>query len=160
MPSSASSSSTDRSEECGCRWGACAEHAAIMADPNPRVRPSVLGATVQHPIDTFDYFPARDQLVNVQAICGEVSALCPVTGQPDLYTVSIDYAPMGFVVESKSLKLFLWRYRDVGISCEDLAADIAQQLAAQHPRRTYFTVKVEQQSRGGIVLVATAEAGT
>lgn len=119
---------------------------------------SVLGKVVQHAIDELDYFPARIELDTVEAVCSEVSALCPVTAQPDLYTLRIEYRPNGYVVETKSLKLFLWRYRDMGISCEDLASDVAAQLAKQHPSNTKFIVHAEQQSRGGIVLKATARA--
>jgi len=119
----------------------------------------VLGKIVQHPIDTLSYFTALPVLTNVRATCSEVSALCPVTGQPDLYTVVIDYDPRGHVIETKSLKLFLWRYRDRGISCEDLAAEIAQELSAQHPTsESSFIVTAAQQSRGGIALTATARA--
>ena len=84
--------------------------------------------------------------------------MCPVTGQPDLYTLVVEYTPNGHVIETKSLKLFLWRYRDRGISCEDLAAEIANELSSQHPATSSFTVTATQQSRGGIVLTATAHA--
>lgn len=116
----------------------------------------MLGKIVQHAIDTLEYMPGAMELRSVEAICSEVSALCPVTNQPDLYTVTIKYHPKGHVVESKALKLFLWRYRDRGISCEDLASDIARELAEQHPVPTEFIVIARQQSRGGIVLEATA----
>lgn len=119
----------------------------------------VLGKIVQHAIDHLEYLPGASELLTVEAICSEVSALCPVTNQPDLYTVAIKYRPSGWIVESKALKLFLWRYRDRGISCEDLAADIARELAEQHPVPTEFTVTARQQSRGGIVLEAIAFAG-
>lgn len=118
----------------------------------------VLGKVVQHPIDTLDYFSALPSLTAVRATCSEVSALCPVTGQPDLYTLVVEYTPNGHVIETKSLKLFLWRYRDRGISCEDLAAEIANELSSQHPATSSFTVTATQQSRGGIVLTATAHA--
>lgn len=118
----------------------------------------VLGRVVQHPIDTLHYFITHTRVTRVRARCAEVGALCPVTGQPDLYTVTVDYVPGGHVIESKSLKLFLWRYRERGISCEELAADIAAEIAEQHPVPTKVTVTAEQQPRGGIALTATAEA--
>ncbi|QWY84441.1 GTP cyclohydrolase I [Mycobacterium phage Knocker] len=90
----------------------------------------------------------------VSARCTEVQACCPVTLQPDLYTVVIEYRPTtGEVIESKSLKLYLWKFRDRGISCEELAATIANELsrAVQSP----VTVTAHQASRGGIELSAT-----
>lgn len=116
----------------------------------------VLGKIVQHSIDHVEFLPARKELSVVTAICAEVSALCPVTHQPDLYTVTIEYIPEGQVIESKSLKLYLWRFRDMGISCEDLAATIAHDLHRDHGG--HFTVVAQQQSRGGIVLIGHAEA--
>ncbi|MEV0032713.1 hypothetical protein [Nocardia sp. NPDC050793] len=124
-----------------------------MAIPDSRV----LGRVVQHPIDFLDFFPADPTLSTVSATCSEVSALCPVTGQPDIYTVIIEYNPVGRVIESKSLKLFLWRFRDQRIGCEDLASTVARDLHAQHS--TEYTVTTIQQSRGGIVLRATAKIG-
>lgn len=118
---------------------------------------SVLGKVVQHPIDKIETLPANPSIRHVRAICSEVSALCPVTAQPDLYTVTIDYdVHDDKVIESKALKLFLWRYRDEGISCENLAADIANHLAEQYGAPV--DVHTRQQSRGGIVLEATARA--
>ena len=115
----------------------------------------VLGNIVQHPIDQIETLPARPNVHHVKAICAEVAALCPVTHQPDLYTVTIEYdVKNNQVIESKALKLFLWQYRDLGISCEDLAADIAQKLTDQYGAT--ITVTARQQSRGGIVLEANA----
>lgn len=124
---------------------------------------TLLGKVVQHPIQHVLTLPVSPtpHLVHIEA--AEVSALCPVTHQPDLYHVSIDYAPAaGHVIESKSLKLFLWSYRDKGIACEALAAEIAERLAADYQDatgvETTFTVTARQQSRGGIVLEATGAA--
>lgn len=116
----------------------------------------VLGKIVQHPIDRIETLPSKKAVKHVRAICGEVTALCPVTGQPDIYTITIDYdVKEQRVIESKALKLFLWQYRDVGISCEDLSADIAQKLSEQYGAEV--TVHARQQSRGGIVLESTSE---
>src|SRR6266568_8126181 len=88
----------------------------------------VLGRTITAPITHLDHFPAPDNVTTVTITCNEVAALCPVTGQPDLYTVVVDYTPYGHVIESKALKLFLWGYRDRRISCEDLAAELVSEL--------------------------------
>lgn len=117
---------------------------------------SVLGKVVQHAIDEIETLPANPNIGHVTATCNEVAALCPVTHQPDLYTITIDYdVTDGKVIESKALKLFLWRYRDTGISCENLASDIAHRLTTQYGAPV--SVHATQQSRGGIVLEATAQ---
>ena len=55
----------------------------------------------------------------------EVTSLCPVTGQPDWETVRIEFEPGPYCIESKSLKLYLWSFREEGAFCEALAARIA-----------------------------------
>ena len=60
--------------------------------------------------------------------------MCPITGQPDFSSVEIDYQPNLRCVESKSLKLYLWSFRDRAAFCEQLAADIAAEV--QRGRRT------------------------
>lgn len=120
------------------------------AEPTQAPKDTLLGKIVQHAIDRVEFLPARPELEEVEAICSEVSALCPVTKQPDLYTVTIRYEPHGQVIESKALKLYLWRFRDMGISCEDLAAVIAADLTRDHGWPV--SVSTQQQSRGGIVL--------
>jgi len=124
------------------------------AQPTQAPEDTLLGKVVQHAIDHVEFLPARPELHSVDAIANEVSALCPVTKQPDLYTVTISYEPHGHVIESKSLKLYLWRFRDMGISCEDLAAVIAADVARDHGHPVAVTT--QQQSRGGIVLKAFA----
>jgi len=58
----------------------------------------------------------------------ELVAVCPITGQPDLYVVSIEYTPKDLCLESKSLKLYLNSFRNEGVFCEA--------LRRQDPRRT------------------------
>jgi 7-cyano-7-deazaguanine reductase len=79
-----------------------------------------------------------------------------VTGQPDLSTVTIDYEPAARCVESKSLKLYLWSFRDRPIFAEALAGEIAAEIMrAASPHRV--SVVVAQRARGGIRTDATAE---
>lgn len=59
----------------------------------------------------------------------EVTSLCPVTGQPDWETVHIEFEPGAYCIESKSLKLYLWSFREEGHFCEALAA------GSRSPRR-------------------------
>src|SRR5208337_3778916 len=88
----------------------------------------------------------------------EVTSLCPVTGQPDWGTVIIEYAPRGLCIESKSLKLYLWSFREEGIFCEALADRIADDVfAACQPG--WCLVTVVQKPRGGIKITSVAEQG-
>jgi 7-cyano-7-deazaguanine reductase len=117
---------------------------------------TVLGSSVRAPIEHIEVFPAPEHVTNVRLTTDEVASLCPVTSQPDLSTVEIDYAPDAWCVETKSLKLFLWRFRDRGIFAEALAAEIAAEImstAAPH----HVAVTLTQRPRGGIVVSATAE---
>ena len=84
----------------------------------------------------------------------ELTALCPVTGQPDQYELTIDYDAPGHTIESKSLKLYLWSFRDRGIYAEDLASTIARDLC----KVLRYTVRVylRQQVRGGLTLEVNA----
>lgn len=103
----------------------------------------------------LETFPASPTLTEVTATSDEVTALCPVTGQPDWYTVTIRYAPGAACLESKSLKLYLQTFRQAGLFCEALAAQIAAAcmtaLAAW-----WVEVTVMQKARGGITLTARA----
>lgn len=58
----------------------------------------------------------------------EFTSLCPVTGQPDFAHIIIDYAPLNFLVESKSLKLFLASFRNHGAFHEDVTATIGMRF--------------------------------
>jgi 7-cyano-7-deazaguanine reductase len=118
---------------------------------------TVLGATVRHPVDALECFakPA-DSVRRVRFSTDEVTSMCPVTGQPDFSRVEIDYEPDALCVESKSLKLYLWSFRDQPIFAESLAAAIAAEVErAASPHSV--TVVVTQTVRGGIVTQATAQ---
>ena len=82
--------------------------------------------------------------------------MCPVTGQPDFSSVVIEYQPDQRCVESKSLKLYLWSFRDQAVFAEALAVAIGAEIhRAAQPH--YVKVVVTQHVRGGIVTEATAE---
>ena len=81
--------------------------------------------------------------------------MCPVTSQPDLSRVVIAYDPDQRCVESKSLKLFLWGFRDRAIFAEALADAIAEEIwQSARPRRVEVTVT--QRPRGGITIEVVA----
>ena len=94
---------------------------------------------------------------HVEMTSDELTALCPITGQADLYTVTIEYWPGGLCIESKSLKLYLAAFRNEGLFCEALAVkirdDVAEvlELPADKAR-----VALRQKARGGITITATA----
>ena len=117
---------------------------------------SVLGSAVRHPLDSVETFAAPVGATLVRFRTAEVTSLCPVTGQPDISTVEIEYEPNARCVESKSLKLYLWSFRDRAVFAEALAVEIAQEIKrAAEPVRV--KVVVSQNPRGGIALEATSE---
>jgi 7-cyano-7-deazaguanine reductase len=92
--------------------------------------------------------------IDVSIECDDVSACCPVTGQPDTYTLTISYTARGDVLETKALKLYLWGYRDMGIACEALADQVALDLARF--LAVPVLVSARQHTRGGMRITATA----
>lgn len=100
-------------------------------------------------------FPAPEvQTVTLTAT--EFTSVCPRTGQPDFGTVTIEYTPGERCLESKALKYYLWSFRNEGAFCEALAARIADDIVdAIAPRA--LLVRVTQNIRGGIALVAVAQ---
>ena len=102
----------------------------------------------QKHLDTFpNPTPGRDYEIRFE--CPEFTCLCPMTGQPDFATIRIEYVPDQTCVELKSLKLYLWSYRDEGAFHEAVTNRIADDLlAALSPRR--LTVTGDFWVRGGI----------
>ncbi|MEO7427761.1 MAG: preQ(1) synthase [Acidimicrobiales bacterium] len=116
---------------------------------------TVLGQTVRHPIDHLECFDAPEHVSHVRFTTNEVMSMCPVTGQPDHSSLVIEYRPDRRCIESKSLKLYLWSFRDRKVFCEALAAEIAEEVVrTADPHEV--TVSLTQQPRGGIVIEATA----
>lgn len=114
-----------------------------------------LGNKVSSPSRRLEVFPAPRHVKNVVLESDEVTSLCPVTGQPDWETVRIEFEPDAYCIESKSLKLYLWSFREEGAFCEELAARIAMDVyEACKPHRV--TVTITQKPRGGITITATA----
>jgi 7-cyano-7-deazaguanine reductase len=93
----------------------------------------------------------------VEMTSDELVAVCPVTGQPDLYVAAIEYSPKERCLESKSLKLYLNGFRNEGAFCEALAVKIRDDVAeALGLGADDVTVTLEQKARGGITITATA----
>jgi 7-cyano-7-deazaguanine reductase len=97
--------------------------------------------------------PGRDYEIAFD--CPEFTCVCPMTGQPDFATLRIRYIPDALCVELKSLKLYLWSFRDEGHFHEAVTNQVLDDLvAAITPRR--MTVTGEFNVRGGITTTVTA----
>jgi 7-cyano-7-deazaguanine reductase len=91
--------------------------------------------------------PGREYEIHFE--CPEFTCVCPLTGQPDFATIAIAYVPEELCVELKSLKLYLWSYRQEGAFHEAVTNQILDDLvAAVRPRR--MTVTGRFAVRGGI----------
>ena len=98
--------------------------------------------------------PGRDYAIHMQI--PEFTCLCPKTGQPDFATLYLDYIPDRTCVELKSLKLYIWSYRDEGAFHEAVTNRILDDLAsATKPRFMRLTAKFWV--RGGIFTTVVAE---
>ena len=116
---------------------------------------TVLGRTVRHPIEHVEVFPAPAGVTSVRFTSEELASMCPVTEQPDLARVTIDYVPDAWCIESKSLKLYLWGFRDRAVFAEALAGDLGGEvMRTAQPHAV--TVTLTQRPRGGIEVEATA----
>jgi len=99
-------------------------------------------------IDTFpNPNPGRDYRISFEA--PEFTCLCPMTGQPDFATIRIDYIPDARCVELKSLKTYLWSFRDEGAFHEAVTNRILDDLVAAIDPRS-ITVEGDFYVRGGI----------
>ena len=114
-----------------------------------------MATTPARTLETFpNSNPERDYEIAFEA--PEFTCLCPMTGQPDFATIRIRYVPDQKCVELKSLKLYLWSYRDEGTFHEAVTNKIANDLiAALDPR--YLYVEGDFYVRGGIKTVVKVE---
>ena len=109
-------------------------------------RPSKQLETFPNPRPGRDYHIAFD--------CPEFTCLCPLTGQPDFATILIDYVPDERCVELKSLKLYLWSYRNEGAFHEAVTNQICDDVVAAIAPRS-ITVTGKFWVRGGITTNVT-----
>ncbi len=119
---------------------------------------SLLGRDSTQPskkLETFpNHHPNRDYTVTLTT--DEFTCVCPATSQPDFAKLTIRYIPEQRVVESKSLKLYLWSYRDEGVFHEHVANVILDDLVeALEPR--WCEVQADFAVRGGIAISVQAE---
>ena len=95
-------------------------------------------------------------VATVEMQSDELTAVCPITGQPDFYTATITYRPQALCLESKSLKIYLSRFRDQGTFCEALTVQIRDEVAAALELETSeVNVTLVQKARGGITITSS-----
>ena len=98
--------------------------------------------------------PHADRDYEIDHVVPEFTCVCPMTGQPDFATIRIRYVPDRWLVELKSLKLYMWAYRDEGAFHEDVTNRILVDLVGTlAPRR--MEVVGDWNIRGGIKTVVT-----
>ena len=127
-----------------------------MSPDIPTDHLTILGHPVRHPVPHVETFATPSGCSRVCFTADEVTSMCPVTGQPDLSTVVIDYAPADWCVESKSLKLYLWSFRDRAVFAEAFAVEIADEIMGT-AQPVQVVVTLTQRPRGGITIEVTAE---
>jgi 7-cyano-7-deazaguanine reductase len=128
------------------------------ATDNTHDRLTVLGATVREAIEHVEVFPAPANVSVVTFTTDELASMCPVTRQPDLSHLVIEYRPRNWCVESKSLKLYLWSFRDRAVFAEALSAEIAGEIM-DTAQPSGVRVTLTQRPRGGIEVRAVAVLG-
>ena len=112
----------------------------------------------QRPTTELETFanPAADRDYTIRMQIPEFTCLCPRTGQPDFARLDLEYVPDRLCVELKSLKLYIWSFRDRGAYHEAVTNEIAQHLQATlQPRFLRLTARFNV--RGGIDTTVVAE---
>ena len=99
-------------------------------------------------LDTFEN-PNTKNYYLIRFEIPEFTCLCPLTGQPDFAKIFIDYVPDQRCVELKSLKLYLWSFRDRGVFHEAVSNEIAEHLFEKLKPRA-MVIRGEFMVRGGI----------
>jgi 7-cyano-7-deazaguanine reductase len=110
------------------------------------------------PTTELETFPnphaQRDYTIRMQI--PEFTCLCPRTGQPDFATLDLEYVPDRLCVELKSLKLYIWSFRDRGAFHEAVTNEIADHLDAA-VRARFLRLTARFNVRGGIYTTVVAE---
>ncbi len=106
-------------------------------------------------LETFDNpQPQRDYTIRIRM--PEFTCLCPKTGQPDFAVLNLEYVPERLCVELKSLKQYIWSFRDQGAFHEAVTNRMLEDLvAATRPR--FMRLTAEFNVRGGIYTTVVAE---
>jgi 7-cyano-7-deazaguanine reductase len=100
--------------------------------------------------------PAPERDYTIRMTIPEFTCLCPKTGQPDFATLKLAYVPDQLCIELKSLKLYIWSFRDRGAFHEAVTNEILSHLAAATAPR-FMRLSAQFNVRGGIYTTVTAE---
>ena len=117
-----------------------------------------LGANLNRPGTDLETFPnpAPERDYTIRMEIPEFTCLCPKTGQPDFATLSLEYVPDERCIELKSLKLYVWSFRDRGAFHEAVTNEILERLVdATMPR--FMRLSARFNVRGGIYTTIVAE---
>lgn len=117
-----------------------------------------LGQQSGDPVDVLDRIPWEGGPILVALDCSEFTSHCPVTRQPDFGELLIEYVPDEWLAETKSVKLYLWRFRELAQYNERLVEGIASDIFAQLEPLALRVVG-SFHPRGGISVTATATRG-
>ena len=116
-----------------------------------------LGQVSDEAVEALDLVPAP-AVDTIRLVANEFASLCPVTGQPDCAKLLFEYVPMNSMVETKSFKLWLRRWRDVGQFNEVIVATLAEDFMSQvEPAAVRVTGWFNP--RGGVTVTAVSELG-
>lgn len=128
--------------------------------PRPPRTQDLPKVVVTRPTGHLDTFPSPrpGRPFEVVFETEEFTCLCPLTGQPDFAKLRIIYQPDQLCVESKSLKLYLWSYRDKGAFHESITNQILDDLAAAM-KPFWLRIEGDFLIRGGIRTLVSAEHG-
>jgi len=118
-----------------------------------------LGRQSSEPTDKLDLIEWKGAPIRIALNCLEFTSNCPVTNQPDFGKLVIEYIPGAYIAETKSVKLYLWRFRDQAAFNEQIANEIADDFYTQlNP--SFVRVTLRMNARGGIAVTAMATRGS
>lgn len=130
-----------------------------MAAPPKRVKDlSILGKKIKRPLQRLEVFPnkTKERYFLVTLKTDEFTCLCPVTGQPDFAKIEIRYVPDKKILESKSLKLYLWSFRQKGVFHEHVINRILDDIVKAVAPHWCLVTGIFN-IRGGIGITVDAE---
>jgi len=119
---------------------------------------TLLGSQIHKPIRKLETFPNShpERKYTVTLTTDEFTCKCPVTNQPDFATITFEYIPKDLLLETKSLKLYLWSFREEGIFSEHVVNRIFDDLVSTLQPR-WAKIEARFAPRGGISITVTCE---
>jgi 7-cyano-7-deazaguanine reductase len=127
------------------------------AEPTMKRIPKRAAARPSRKLETFPN-PKKGRDYEIEISYPEFTCVCPMTGQPDFATIRLSYVPDEVCVELKSLRNYLWSYRNKGVFHEAVTNRIADDLIRlMEPR--WLQVEAEFHTRGGLSTTVRVETG-